>query len=94
MGLVSFDAVEAEPIAANGVVKKGPGALFGFIVVASSSGNIAFYDNTAASGTPLIPQRAVAAGDLVTFGGFGVKFNTGLYFNLVSGTATVRPLYR
>jgi hypothetical protein len=94
MGLVSFDAVESRAIAADGLVKNGPGALYGFIVVASSTGNIAFYDALSATGTALIPPRAVAAGDVVTFGGLGVAFNTGLYFDLVSGTATVRPLFR
>lgn len=94
MGLVSFDAVEAPAQTANQLIKRGPGAVYGFIVVESTGGNIALFDNTSATGTALVPPRAVTTGDIVTFGGLGVKFDVGLYFQLVSGTATVRVLYK
>ena len=75
---------------ADGTVKTGPGFLGGIQVTASASGVIRLYDNTAASGTVLIDQIAVFAGDCYEW---PIEFTTGLYFDLVSGTATVTIFY-
>jgi hypothetical protein len=80
----------ATSVSADGIVKTGGGFLHGFLVTASASGVIRLYDNTAASGTVIVDQLSVAAGDLIDL---PVEFVTGLYFDLVSGTATVTILY-
>lgn len=75
---------------ASGIVKTGSGFLRGFLVSASASGLIRLYDNTAASGTVIIDQLAVFPGDSFDW---PTEFKTGLYFQLVSGTATINLLY-
>lgn len=75
---------------ASGLIKTGDGFLGGFLVTSSAAGVIRFYDNTAASGTVLIDQLTVYTGD--TFD-LRIEFRTGLFFNLVSGSATVSILY-
>lgn len=93
-GLLSDEtAVDSTVASASGLIKNGPGAFYGLVVIASSSGNLAFHDATSAAGTSLF-TKAVAAGDVIHFGGVGQRFNTALYLNLVSGTATVRVLHR
>ncbi len=77
-------------LSADGVVATGPGFALGCFVTSSSSGVIRFYDNTAASGTVIVDQYAVGAGDWVPF---PVEFVNGLYFDLVSGSATVTVYY-
>jgi hypothetical protein len=75
---------------ADALIKTGPGFLGGIQVTASASGIIRLYDNTAASGTVLIDQLAVFPGDCYEW---RLEFTTGLYFDLVSGTATVTIFY-
>lgn len=77
-------------VSADTKVKDGQGFLGPILVTASSSGVIRLYDNTAASGTVIIDQLAVSAGDTIDL---PVEFKTGLFFDLVSGTATVTILY-
>jgi hypothetical protein len=84
------DHYRCTSLSADGLVKSGKGYLGGFLVSASTAGVIRLYDNTAASGTVILDQFTVAAGDNVTF---RVEFQTGLYFDLVSGTATVSILH-
>jgi len=82
-------------LSADGVVKASPGELYGVTVIASSTGIIRVYDNaSAASGTLLWSSvSAVTAGSVIHFGGNGIKAKNGLFFDLVSGTATVNVLY-
>ncbi len=82
-------------LSANGVVKAAPGELYGFVVTASTLGIIRVFDNaSAASGTEIYNSvAALTAGQVVTFNGLGIRAKNGLYFNLVSGTATVNILY-
>jgi hypothetical protein len=77
-------------VSADTSVKTSQGFLRGIQVTASAAGVIRLYDNTAASGTVIIDQLAVFAGDSFEW---PVEFQTGLFFDLVSGTATVTVLY-
>lgn len=77
-------------LSADGLVKTGQGFLDRVLVTASASGVIRLYDNTAASGTVLMDQITVYAGDCIKL---PVEFQTGLFFDLVSGSATVTILY-
>jgi hypothetical protein len=80
----------ATSMSADTSVKVGQGFLAAVIVTASASGVIRLYDNTAASGTVILDQIAVYPGDSFNL---PVEFKTGLFFDLVSGTATVTILY-
>lgn len=82
-------------LSADGVVKNMPGELYGVVVTASTSGIVRIFDSaSAASGTELYNSvTALTAGQVVTFGGVGIRAKNGLYFDLVSGTATVNVLY-
>lgn len=77
-------------LSAGALVKGGGGLLKGVIVTASASGVIRLYDSTSASGTVILDQFAAAPGDSIEM---PVEFKQGLYFDLVSGTATVTILY-
>lgn len=87
---LSRDYYRATSTAADALVKTGKGFLGGLIVTSSASGVIRLYDNTAASGTVILDQIAVFNGDSFDI---PVEFQTGLYFDLVSGTATVTILF-
>ena len=89
---MNLPAVHYRPTSksADALIKTGQGFLARVIVTASSVGVIRLYDNTAASGTVILDSLSVVAGDVVEI---PVEFTTGLYFDLVSGTATVTILY-
>lgn len=72
-------------------VKTGVGEFYGFVVLSSTAGTITVYDNTAASGKVLFTKTALAAGEVVTFGGCGMLFGIGLHV-VVGGTASVNVL--
>lgn len=78
--------------AAASQVKTGPAGLFGIVVVASTSGTVTVYDNTAASGTVLFTKSSLAVGEVIQFGGQGIAANNGLHV-VCGGTATVNVLY-
>ncbi len=88
------DGVEVSQKTASGVVKSRRGEFYGLVVIASSSGNITIYDNDAAASGTKLYEKAVTAGDVVHFGGSGMLASKGIYFSLVSGTATVNVLYK
>jgi hypothetical protein len=77
-------------VSADTAVKSESGAVFRIIVTASAVGVIRLYDNTAASGTVILDAMPVYAGDIIDI---PAQFTTGLFFDLVSGTATVTILY-
>ncbi len=87
---LNTDHYKALSVSADALVATGRGFFGGLLVTASSAGVIRLYDNTAASGTVLVDQFAVYAGDALIF---PLEYFTGLYFDLVSGTATVTILY-
>lgn len=89
-GLPIIEFYKPVSVSADALVKTGEGQFYRALVTASSSGVIRFYDNTAASGTVLIDQMTVYPGDIIDM---PMQFTTGLYFDLVSGTATVTILY-
>lgn len=77
-------------VSADTAIATGNGYLGGITVTASSAGVIRLYDNTAASGTVIVDQIAVFPGDSFEW---RAEFQTGLFFDLVSGTATVTIFY-
>lgn len=77
-------------VSADTAVKTGAGRFWKLVVTSSSAGIIRLYDNTAASGTVILDQSTVVAGDEIEL---LCEFQTGLYFDLVSGSATVTLLY-
>lgn len=80
------ESYRAISVSADTLIKTGEGVAYLAFVTASSSGVIRFYDNTSAAGTVIVDQVAVAAGDVIPM---PAEFLTGLFFDLVSGTATV-----
>jgi len=82
-------------LSADGVVKSMPGELYGIVVLASGTGILRVFDNaSAASGTEIYNSvTALTAGQVVHFGGLGIRAKNGLYLDLVSGTATVNVLF-
>lgn len=79
----------------SSIVFAGPGRVLGLRVISSSSGVIELREGFDASGRLLTPaNKSVSAGDLILPFGAGIAQRVnGLYFRLVSGTATVAPLF-
>lgn len=68
-------------VTGDGVVSATPAILYGVVLI--SAGTMAnIYDNTAASGTVVIPSTTAS----VNFGGAGVLMNNGIYADWTSGT--------
>lgn len=85
--------VNATRITADTAILAGPGSLFGVLAEASTGGSVIIYDNpTAASGTILF-SRAFTTGDVIHFGGLGIRATAGLYAD-VSGTLTAQILWK
>lgn len=82
-------------IAADGVVSAVPVALCGYYVSASSTGVISIFDNASTNSgtTVLATSKSVAANDLVLLE-TPIAMVNGVYFDLISGTATVLVLTR
>ena len=89
MAIGAMAVGNATPITASALLKTGPGSLLGFFCVSSTSGTVTVYDNTAGSGTVLLPTVTLAA---ATFYPFPVAFGTGLYV-AVGGTLSVVPVW-
>lgn len=82
--------VTASHLNATGQAFTGPGRIGGYqIKPGGTAGQILFYDNTSATGTPLIEidittNTAVIA---TLLPGNGVRFNTGCYISLPTSAA-------
>lgn len=79
------------PVSADGVIQAHPGAFYGLVCIASSSGSITLYDHASAASGSKIYEKALSAGDVVHFGGAGISFRNGLYAD-ISNTITVNVL--
>lgn len=79
--------------AAAATVKSTTGDLYGVVVNSSSSGTITVYDNTAASGTVVFTAASLSAGQVIHFGGCGIRCGNGIHV-VVGGTATLNVLYQ
>lgn len=82
-------------LSADGIVSAVGCVLIGYYVEASSSGVISLYDNASAAtgNTMLANSKTVAANDIV-IPASPIVMTNGVYFDLVSGTATVYILTR
>ena len=78
--------------AAAATVKSGNAQFYGLVVLSSTAGTIDVYANTAASGTKLLTLTGLTAGQIVHFGGLGIRSALGLHV-VIGGTATVNVLY-
>lgn len=83
------DLLTGVPVSASAILKTGVGRLSGFVVTASSSGVIKIWKNTAASGDLMFDSLSVTAGQVIAIPNGMAGFSIGLYFELVSGTATI-----
>lgn len=74
-------------VTADALVYTGTGCVVGIIVSSHTTGSIKLYDNTAASGTVLLPTYTYATGSqFIPL--FGIKFGTGVYAD-VTGTQDI-----
>lgn len=74
-------------VTADALLYTGPGVVVGIIVGSHTNGSIKLYDNTAASGTVLLPTYTYATGSsFIPL--FGIKFGTGIFAD-VTGTQDV-----
>ena len=80
------------PISASGTVLGASGRFSGFICTSSNSGVIRFW-NGGTVGTKILDSLAVSAGQAIQIPGGATSFSTNLYFELVSGTATITPFF-
>lgn len=78
--------------AAAATVKAIAGEFYGIVVLSSTAGTVTVYDNTAASGKVLFTKAALAAGEVIHFGGCGLKAAVGLHV-VVGGTASVNVMH-
>lgn len=74
-------------VTADVLVYTGPGLVVGIIVCSHTSGSIKLYDNTAASGTVLLPTYTYATGSQ-SIPLFGIKFGTAVYAD-ITGTQDI-----
>ena len=89
------------PATASGAAVSGQSAFYGLIVKTDGSNNVTInvYDNTAASGTALIPTNTVIAGSDRTWAlsyNPAIKCSTGIYVAISvagGGTATYQVQY-
>ena len=79
-------------LTASGRVKDRTGVLKGAIVLASASGTLTVYDNTAASGTVLIGPLTLTAGQIISIDD-GIKASKGIYAVIGGTSATVNVLF-
>lgn len=73
-------------------LKSTTGDFFGCTVNSSTSGTVTVYDGTSTSGT-VVFTKSVSAGDVVHFGGIGIRCGNGIHI-VVGGTAAVNALYQ
>ena len=89
-----LDFILGTKLTASGVIKAAPGTLRGLIIVTHSSGVIKLHNHaSAASNSISTAGFTLATGE--RFLNLGdAFFTTGIYFELVSGTAEVIPVYK
>lgn len=90
---IGDDVVDSPFTSSSAGLRTGEGGFYGLVCITSSSLNVAVYDATSATGNPLW-SGALTAGQIVSFDGKCLRFQTGLYVNFVSGTGSVRALIK
>ena len=78
--------------AAAATVKPTMGDVYGVTVNSSTSGTVTIRDG-GASGTIVFVSGTLTAGQVIHFGGCGIRCGTDIYVS-VGGTATVNVLYQ
>jgi hypothetical protein len=66
---------------------RGPRGLYG-IISTVTGGAVTIYDNTSAAGTILF-TKTLAVGDVIHFGGLGIRAKNGLFLVVAAGTVNV-----
>ncbi|MBP9035873.1 MAG: hypothetical protein KBG29_18415 [Pseudomonadales bacterium] len=90
---IGDDVVDSPFTSSSAGLRTGEGGFYGLVCITSSSLNVAVYDATSATGNPLW-SGPLTAGQIVSFDGKCLRFQTGLYLNIVSGTGSVRALVK
>ena len=65
----------------------GPRTLYG-IVSTVTGGAVTIYDNTSAAGV-ILYTKSLAVGDVIHFGGLGIRAKNGLFLVVAAGTVNV-----
>lgn len=78
--------------AATATVKPTMGDVYGVNVVSSTSGTVTIRDG-GASGTVVYASGTLTAGQVIDFGGCGIRCGTDIHVT-VGGTATINVLYQ
>jgi hypothetical protein len=71
-------------------IKTSPAGLFG-IVSTVTGGTVTIYDNATAASGVILFTKALAVGDIIHFGTFGIAAKNGLF--LVNTAGTVNVIY-
>lgn len=66
---------------------RGPRGLYG-IVSTVTGGAVTIYDNTSAAGT-ILYTKTLAVGDVIHFGGLGIRAKNGLFLVVAAGTVNI-----
>lgn len=79
---MATQVIRAVNTAATGLIKTGPGNLYGIVVNSHTSGTMKLWDNTAGSGKVILNTITFAAGSgiVLDLPSGGVNFSTGLFF--------------
>lgn len=87
------DYIVGTVLTASGVIKAAPGTLRKLVINSHSSGVIRLWNNaSAASGTAFGGAMTLAAGERTVEVG-PAYFTTGIFLEIVSGSANITPLY-
>ena len=65
----------------------GPRGLYG-IISTVTGGAVTIYDNTSAAGV-ILYTKTLAVGDVIHFGGLGIRAKNGLFLVVAAGTVNV-----
>lgn len=65
----------------------GPRGLYG-IISTVTGGAVTIYDNTSAAGT-ILYTKTLTVGDVIHFGGLGIRAKNGLFLVVAAGTVNV-----
>ena len=74
-------------VTAGVAIKAGPSGLFG-IISTVTGGAVTIYDNTSAAGV-ILYTKTLAVGDVIHFGGLGIRAKNGLFLVVAAGTVNV-----
>lgn len=84
------DFYNCQSLSADTLVKTGVGRLWKVLVTSSGGGKLKLWDAVSATGTVLMDEMPVSAGDEIEL---RTEFKTGLYFDVTAGSLTASVIY-